>query len=349
MIISFQGRKASKEKQLVDTLKKQLLCKPDPLNDSAQTKFDRFELHVGRLINYFENKGVTLNRTLLRKAAKKVGFKFSIAEKQEIELARSIRASKKMRQLHQDPEFQQAHQERLKRLHQNPDAKKALKERGSERFKQLHQNPEFQQALNERSSERMKRLHQDPVFQKAHTERASKHMTRLHQNPEFTQGLNKRSSERMKQLHQDPEFRKMLKKRASDNLRQLRKHPDFIAKQLAGLRAYFSSMPPKLVHQVVGNVNRATNQTIDYADPNQRDMWTQLEHAETRAVLMDALNQLKQSNARSYNAVINHYELTNVFNDDNQPKPSIFSYADVEHGLGFLKQHLLKTGFEADL
>ena len=69
MLVTFQGRKPSKEKQLVDTLKKQLQRKPDPLHDPIQTKFDRFELHLGRFINYFEKCGVSLNRILLRTVA----------------------------------------------------------------------------------------------------------------------------------------------------------------------------------------------------------------------------------------------------------------------------------------
>ena len=247
-----------------------------------------------------------------------------------------------MKRLHQDPNFQLAHKESLKRLHQNPEFQMANKER----MKRLNQDSDFQLAHKKRSSENMKRQHQNPDFKKAHKERVRESLKLLNQNPEFQEKRKKRASEHMTRLHQNPVFAEAHKKRAFEHMRKLRQQPDFIAKQLAGLKAYYSSLPPKLVHKVVGNVNRATNQIIDYADPNQPDMWMKLEQAETRQALMGALNTLKQSNPQAFNAIVGHFKLTDVFSHTQSSQLASVAQSDIEFGLNFLKKHLLNRGIE---
>ncbi len=75
-----------------------------------------------------------------------------------------------MRKLNADPEFAEAHRERMRKLHADPEFAEAHRERASERMRKLHADPEFAEAHRER----MRKLHADPEFAEAHRERMRK-------------------------------------------------------------------------------------------------------------------------------------------------------------------------------
>ncbi len=110
------------------------------------------------------------------------------------------RSSKRMKKLHQDPEYAKATAERMRKRYQDPEYAEAT----AERMRKLHQDPEFAKAHAKRASERMQKLNQDPEFAKARSER----MKELHQDPKFAKAHAEHMKERMKELWAKPEWRK---------------------------------------------------------------------------------------------------------------------------------------------
>jgi hypothetical protein len=163
--------------------------------------------------------------------------------------AHAERVRKNMLSLWADPKFREAHAEHARKHWADPKNRETRAERARETMR----NPEFRSAAAERmrtqnadpeyEARRIAAIKQnfaDPEFAEAHAARSREKMIKLNADPKFKKAAAERGRVAMQKLRADPKFREEQAERSRKRMLVHRADPEFTARRLAALRRAFA-------------------------------------------------------------------------------------------------------------